>query len=212
MTPGSATHLQVVQSPASAAAGTSFNVTIEALDAFGNVASSFSGPVTLSLATSPGNAVLNGVTSAQASAGVVTFSGLSLTRAGSNYTLKATSGSMTGTTSAFQVMAGTATQLVVTSQPPFTLFTGIPFEMVVKAEDAYGNVDSNYTTPITLTIANNPGNGTLGGTTSLTPSAGVAAYSNLTLSQAGVGYILEATSGNLSVATAPFISRVGLFV
>ena len=53
---------------------------------------------------------------------------------------------------------------------------------------------------VTLTIANNPGNGTLSGTVSVKVVSGVATFSNLTIFQAGNGYTLSATSGNLTSA------------
>ena len=57
---------------------------------------------------------------------MATFSGLTLNKAGQGYTLKATAGSLTVTTTGFNVASPTAvaTQLVVTAQPPATVAAG----------------------------------------------------------------------------------------
>src|SRR5439155_7022183 len=53
--------------------------------------------------------------------GVATFSGLSIDKAGTGYTLVASSGGLTDPTStAFNITAGSATQLVFTGQPSNT--------------------------------------------------------------------------------------------
>ena len=81
--------------------------------------------------------------------------------------------------------AATATQLVVTTQPPASVTAGSGFGLVVTAEDAFGNVDPTFTGSVTLALANNPGGATLGGTLAVNASAGVATFSGLTLNKAG---------------------------
>ena len=92
----------------------------------------------------------------------------------SGYTLKASSTGLTaGTTDAFNV----ADQLVVTTQPPSSITAGTPFGLVVKAEDAQGNVDTSFNGSITVTNAYGY---TLGGTLTVKAVNGVATFSGLT--------------------------------
>jgi hypothetical protein len=88
-----ATHLVVTAGPpASVPAGTGFSVTVAAVDAAGNVDPNYSGNVSLTLGNNPGGATLSGTTTVAAQAGVAVFSGLRLDKAGTGYTLLATSG------------------------------------------------------------------------------------------------------------------------
>ena len=103
------------------------------------------------------------------------------------------------------------TQLVVTTQPPVSVTAGSAFSLAVSAEDALGNVATGFTGTVTLALANNPGNSTLGGTLTVTASQGVATFTGLTLNKAGSGYTLQATSSGLSNATTnPFSVTAGL--
>ena len=72
-------------------AGSGFGLTVEAEDSSGNLVTSFNGTVTVALASNPGGATLGGTLTVTASAGVATFSGLTLTKAASGYTLAVTS-------------------------------------------------------------------------------------------------------------------------
>ena len=72
-----------------------------------------------------------------ASAGVATFSGLTLNKAGAGATLRASgAGLSSATTGAITVTAATATQLVVTTSPPGSVTAGSGFGLVVTAEDS----------------------------------------------------------------------------
>ena len=105
MTPAAASHLVVTsQPPASVQAGIGFGLIIVVEDAFGNVVTNFSGSVTLALGSNPGQSTLGGTLKVTVKNGVATFSGLTLNKAGTGYTLRATSGSLTSaTTNAFKV-------------------------------------------------------------------------------------------------------------
>ena len=75
--------------------------------------------MTVALANNPGGATLGGTLTVTASGGVATFSGLTLTKAASGYTLVATSSGLgEGVTNAITVTPASATQLVITQQPP----------------------------------------------------------------------------------------------
>ena len=115
------------QPPASVTAGSGFGLTVEAEDSSGNLITSFNGTVTVALASNPGGATLGGTLTVTASGGVATFSGLTLTKAASGYTLVVTSGGLgEGVTSAITVTPAAATQLVITQQPPATVKVSSP--------------------------------------------------------------------------------------
>ena len=77
--------------PASVTAGSPFGLTVQAEDSSGNLDTSFNGTVTVALANNPGGATLGGTLTVTASGGVATFSGLTLNKAASGYTLVASS-------------------------------------------------------------------------------------------------------------------------
>jgi hypothetical protein len=196
-------HLAVTaQPPSGVTAGSGFGFTVTAEDKSGNVLSSFNGTVTVALANNPSGATLGGPLTATAQSGVASFSGLTLNKAASGYTLLVTASGLGGAfTNAFQVTPAAATQLVVTTQPPSELFVGNRFGLVVSAEDPYGNVDPNFGRSVAVALLNNPGGATLGGTLSETAQSGVAAFSDLTLDQPGTGYTLQVSSRGLTGAT-----------
>jgi streptogramin lyase len=199
-----ADHFVVTQQPPSSiTAGSPFGATVQADDRSGNLDTSFNGTVTVALASNPGGDTLGGTVSVTASGGVATFSGLTLTRAASGYTLQASAGGVDGvTTSAITVTAATATQVVITQQPPATVKVSSPFALKASIEDAYGNVVTTSTGTVSVAFANNPTGATLGGTTSVTVSQGVASFTNLTINKTGSGYTLQVTSTGLTSATS----------
>ena len=92
--------------------------------------------------------------------------------------------------------------LVVTTPPPASVTTGVPFSLVVTAEDGSGNVDSTYTGPVTLALFGGTSGAKLGGTLTVNAVNGVAAFPALTIDTAGTGYTLTASSGTLTSATS----------
>jgi len=99
--------------------------------------------------------------------------------------------------------SGVATQLAFTAQPVSTQATAaMPSAVVVQAEDALGNVDTSFTGTITLALSSNPDSASLGGSTSVPASAGVATFANLRVSKADTGYTLIAASGTLASAVS----------
>jgi len=117
---------------------------------------------------------------------------------GPNYT-----GGYSGNGTVFEVTA--ADSLVVTAQPPSTVVAGAPFEVTVAVEGADGKPDPNYNGTVSISLANNPGGATLGGTLTVQANQGVANFPDLTLDQPGQGYTLQVTSDSgLSATTNPF--------
>ena len=71
-----------------------------------------------------------------------------------------------------------------------------PTQPVVTIEDSSGNVVTNNTSTVTLTI--NSGTGTAGATLACSTqaaSAGVATFSGCAINTAGTGYTLHAADG-----------------
>jgi hypothetical protein len=146
------------------------------------------------------------VTAVDAVAGVATFSGLSIDKIGTGYTLVATSGTLTAATSdPFDITPGAATQLVFTQQPSAaTAGSTIAPPVTVTVQDANGNTVTTYATVLSLALGANPGGGTLTGGAAATPVAGVATFAALSIDKTGSGYTLAATSGTLTQTSAAF--------
>jgi hypothetical protein len=197
-----ATRLFYTVQPSSAAAGAStIGVTVEARDASGQLASSFTGNVTIAITASTGTpgATLSGTATVAAVAGVATFSGLSIDKAASNYKLTATDnpdGVTAATSGFFTINPGAADHLVFAVQPSDVTQNGVITPQVeVRALDALGNLATGFTGDVTITLNQNGNTGTLGGTTTVAnATAGVATFSTLTINQAGTGYTLAAAN------------------
>jgi hypothetical protein len=144
-TAGVATQLVFTQQPPNPlAAGNTFVVVVTARDAQGNTVTSFAGPDTIAIGTNPASGTLSGTTVVTPVLGVATFSGLSIDKVGTGYTLIAKS-TLSVTSSAFNVITGgvvSATQTTVTAVPAtITASMGISTSTVtVTAKDAQGNV------------------------------------------------------------------------
>ena len=192
------TSQMVVSVPNPVSAGVAFTVTVTAEDRFGNVATSFKNNITIALTTNPGGSTLSGTLTHAATNGVATFSSLTLNKPASGYVIRATSSGLTAaSSSAFAVIPGPTTQLVMTLEPPSTVTAGAEFSVVVTAEDSVGNVNTNDDSQIGVGVAFDPGNVTLGGTTVISLVNGVADFSDLTLDVASTGYQLVALEGTL---------------
>ena len=194
-----ATHLVVtMQPPGSITAGNGFGLTVTAEDGSGNAAPSFNTPITVGLAGGAGTVLLGGTLTATPSNGVASFGNLTL-NAGGSFALVVSGGGLSATTSTINVTAPPATRLVVTTQPPGNTGVNATFGLTVTAVDFLGNVDTAYGGTVSVALTNNAG-AQLGGTVNATPSRGVAVFTGLTLNQAGTGYALQVTSGNLTSA------------
>jgi gliding motility-associated-like protein len=133
--------------------------------------------------------------------GVATFSGLSINKVGTGYTLSATSGSLTSTISlGFDITPGVAAQLLFSQQPGNGVAgSALSTQPKVTVQDAYGNtVSGDNSSVVTLAIGTNPNSGVLSGTLTSTVVSGVATFSGLSINKVGTGYTLSATSGSLT--------------
>ncbi len=293
-------------------AGQPLTVEVRALDTYGQVASTFSGTVSLTLNSAGNGATLGGTTSLNAVAGVAQFTGLSISHAGAGYTLQATASGLSATGAPFGVSAGslsvatstvslstsalaaggsitvtltaknphgalittggaavsfstspsgvgtfssvtdqnngtytasysenyvgyadimasingvqvtsesprvtitagTATQIQLSNTPSATASAGAPFGTapVVAIRDAYGNLVSNWATPVSVAAYTNSGCTTASAATlinaSVTPSSGIANFSGLTSQGIGVLY-LRFSSGALGLCVPTPVS------
>ncbi|MGH6690797.1 MAG: beta strand repeat-containing protein, partial [Gammaproteobacteria bacterium] len=196
--PAGASQLVLTGQPSSVVAGAILTLAVEvsARDPFNNLVPSFSGNVTVAIATNPGAGTLSGTTTVAAVAGVASFANLSIDKSGTGYTLQATSGTLTaGTSTAFTITPGAATRLVFTV-PPTNTTAGASLTPAVQvaAQDALGNTATGFTGTVTVAIGTNPGSGTLSGTSTQAAVAGIASFANLSINKSGTGYTLEATS------------------
>ncbi len=112
-------------------------------------------------------------------------------------------GAGSATSAAFNITAGTATQLVFSVEPTNTVAGGaITPAVQVTAEDASGNTATGFTGDVTVAIGANAGGGTLSGTKTIAASGGVATFSTLSIDKAGTGYTLTATGAGSATSTA----------
>jgi len=99
---------------------------------------------------------------------------------------------------------GAATKLAVTTQPTAPASNGalLATQPVVKVQDQYGNTVTGSSASITAAV--DQGTWTIGGTTSVSASSGVATFSNLTASSADtvIGGTIRFTSGSLTAITS----------
>jgi hypothetical protein len=204
-----ATQLAFTVQPSNATAGSPISpaVQVTARDASGNVATSYSGTITIALGANPTGTTLSGTLTQSAVNGVATFSNLSLTKVGSGYTLTASASGLTGSTSgSFSIAAASASTLVFTVQPTdVQTGTSISPAVQVTARDAYGNTATSFNGSMTMAIGQNPGGGTLSGTRTVTAVNGVGTFSDLKIDRAGNGYTLQVgASGLTGAASAQF--------
>jgi hypothetical protein len=122
-------------------------VEITARDAYGNVASTFAGTISLEVSAGSGGGSLRGTTSRSAAAGVAVFPGLSIDAVGTGYRLSATASDLTGaTSSSFDIIAPdgeepvpTAIVIVSGDDQAGTVGEEVDDPYVVRVQDAGGD-------------------------------------------------------------------------
>ena len=148
-----------VPTPGAQTAGTAFNETITAKDAYGNVATGYTGSQSVVFtgpANSPSGTAPTYPATVNFASGVGTAS-ITLVDAQST-TLTATQGSITGTSGSFTVSPAAASTFTVPT--PGAQTAGTAFNETITAKDAYGNVATGYTGNQSITFtgpANSPG-------------------------------------------------------
>src|SRR5262249_47966814 len=133
-------------------------------------------------------------------------------KAASGYTVKVSANGLSISpviTTAINVNPAAATQLQLTTPPPDTVTAGSPFGLAVTAFDPFGNIDTSFGN-VSVLLAQNPGNATVGGTKTVTAIGGVGTFSGLTLDKAANDYqiqvgssaLLTVNTGNIDVTPA----------
>jgi hypothetical protein len=205
----------VLPTPSTQTAGTAFDETITAVDAYGNTASGWtpgvkcvtiSGPSASPDATAPiypaagacaaGNSSLTFDASGHAPASITVFD------AGTT-TLTATAGAVTGSSGTFTVSPLAASSFVLST--PSAPGTGTAFDETITAVDLYGNTSTDYAGPQVLAFSG-PSDGpddaapTYPASVSFTAGVGTA---SITLAAAGTT-TLTATVGTITGTSGSF--------
>jgi hypothetical protein len=126
---------------------------------------------------------------------------------GRSFTLETTVSHLATTVSAGCSLAFSSEPTDTVVGQPISAIAFTPSGPPVQVEilDGNGNLSTSSSQSVTVTLAANPGGGTLSGTTTLAAVGGVATFGNLSISQPGTGYTLEATSpGATSTTSTPF--------
>ena len=191
--------------PSGGTAGEAFSpaVEIELRDAQDRIVTDSRDPVTLSINNNSGS--LYGTKTVNAVNGIVSFSGLWVDKVGSGYTLTASSGTLTPDESGgFDIAPAAASGLEFSTQPPDIEGNDV-FTAEVRITDAYGNVVTGATEPITVEIDRRGtfgANANLFGTPTIAAVGGVASFTDLKVDVPGSGYTLSARSGTFSPASS----------
>jgi hypothetical protein len=195
VSPAAASQLAFAAVPASVTAGQALpNVTVQVEDALGNLVTSATAALTLTV-LGPGGASAGTLASA-AVGGVASFSGLVLDTAGSYVLAVSGAGLPSADSASFSVTPAGASQLLFALNPPSGT-AGQPLPAIpVAVSDAFGNPVSG--TPVTLTFS---GASPSAGATSATASAGSARFNGLVFSTAGT-YTLTAHAAGLQPVTS----------
>ena len=117
------------------------------------------------------------------------------------------SGDITGTELGISISPAPASHLAFQVQPSFVAAgTAINPAVLVQLLDPFGNlVTDDDSLPVTLSIGSGPGPFTSGSTTTVTPSGGVATFSNLVLIVGGTYTLKSAATGLTGSTSSSFL-------
>jgi hypothetical protein len=188
----------VVTAPATVTAGMAFDLTVRAVDPFGQTALGYTGTVHFSSADPHGAALPADYPFTAADHGARAFPGGATLYTAGTWDVTATdtaTASITG--SASVAVSPAAADHLLFVQPPTDTAAGQTLSPVTVAiVDQFGNVvTTDNTDAITLSLGVNPSGGTLSGTLTLTVVNGVATFGDLSIDTSGAGYTLHATIG-----------------
>jgi hypothetical protein len=197
------TQLNITTQPSAQLSGATMTpaVVVQARDASGALAPSFTGTVTAAIATGPAGAALGGTSTATATGGVATFASLVFTKPGT-YTLSFSAAGLASVTSApFVISAATAAEIVADSGDGQTAAAGtvLPRALVVRITDAFGNPVSGQTVNWSVTS----GGGSVSPAASVTDAEG-RARTSFTLGASAGANSVAATSGTLAGSPVAF--------
>ncbi|MBM4054748.1 MAG: hypothetical protein FJ264_08775 [Planctomycetes bacterium] len=197
----------VSSSDSSPAAGSNVTITAQLADA-GNNAIGMAGKV-VTWSSSNGGSFAS-PTSITDAGGIATVVFTTSATAGTVHTATATDAdNITGTSSSFTTMAGTATKVVFAQQPTnATAGAAINPSVTVQLQDAYGNNVSSSGVSIAMSLSS--GTGTLSGTTlQTTNSGGLATFNDLSIDLAGSKNLTASGDGLSSAVSNTFTISAG---
>ncbi len=188
--------------PASAVtAGDSATYTLVLKDQYRNPIAGLAGQIALTQTGAGSGDVSFGAVIETATNGTYTFTATD--DLAETFTVHATVAGLSLAASPETVTPAAASKLVITREPSTTAAGALTTQPVVDVTDQYGNVAATDTS--TVTAALTTGAGSLGGTTAVTVTAGVANFKNLSIDTAAQGDVLTFTDGSLTPAVSqPF--------
>src|SRR5205823_1901368 len=176
---------------------------VEVRDQFGNRVTAATAGITLAIGTNPGGGALT-VTPRNAVSGVATFDDASVDKAGSGYTLVASSGGLGSVTSnQFNVTAAAAASIAPSAgnNQTATVGTAVATPPAVIVRDQFNNPVAG----VAVTFATSGDNGTVDPATPVATGAnGIAAANSWTLGTAAKVDTLRATAAGLSGSPVTF--------
>jgi hypothetical protein len=184
----------VLPTPSTQSAGTAFDETITAMDAYGNTAGGFGGAQAITFggpSTSPDGTATSYPDSVTFTDGVGTAS-ITLFDAETT-TLTASQGTIAGTSGSFAVSAAGAEAFVVST--PSTQSAGTAFDETVTAVDAYGNTAGGWTPGARCVTISGP---------SASPDAGAPIYPAAGACPAGASSLTFDASGHATASITLF--------
>jgi hypothetical protein len=147
-----------------------------------------------------GGGASSSFTSSDATVATVSGVGLVTTHSVGLVTITATNGQTTAAT-----RVNIIGELAWVVSPPASVLAGQPMSVSVELVGAGGAVVTSASTAVSLVLAPASAGATLGGTTQLAASSGVANFSNLSITKAGSAFTLIASArAGSSVASSPF--------
>jgi hypothetical protein len=201
-----ATQAVFTQEPGSATAGTAVSpaIVVDLDSGSGTSVAGDNNLVTLSIVSGPSGAILGGQLTVAAVNGIATFSGITLTSAGT-YELEASdvTDNLTADSTTFNV-SNAAAKKVVFTQEPTNISAGEIMSPTITAtvEDAFGNPVLNAG-EVNLAVATGNISAGAGHNLSVFASNGVATFTGFTLTRSG-NYTLRAKTGKLTARSTSF--------
>jgi hypothetical protein len=203
----SASRLAFTTGPANRTAGQAQGtLVVQVQDSFGNSVST-TDSITLSLSNNPGSDGFSAVTQSTNAQGAASFTGVTLTKAGTGYQLTAasTGGYTSAVSSGFNVTAAAASKLTYDSEPGNVTAGSNLGSFAVRLRDTYDNAVSSSGVSVSLTL----NSGSISSGSSASTSSGVATFSSTSIEQAGTYTLTASSSGLTSMTSSSFTVSPG---
>jgi hypothetical protein len=174
---------------------------VKVVDADGNTVTTSTAPITLAVTNN--RADLYTTTTVNAVNGTATFTDIAMTLAGSGYSLTAISPGLTSAFSNVFDIAPTEGIILDFITEPVASGLASRFSVAVAVRDIFGNISTNSTAEVTVSITPDTGEpgAVLSGTTTQEVIDGVAFFKYLSIIPEDSKYKLTATSPNMIPAT-----------